>query len=110
MPGKKPEGPPPDRRRRKRPVPPEQKTREQLLDCHLSEVGLNVRVVNALEGEQVYTVADLTRASRDTLEGMGSFGDITIREIHTLLTKLGFPPTWKRPRAAKKKKKARKPG
>ncbi len=99
-----PDGPPPDRRRRKLPVPPEQKTRDQLLDSHLSEVGLNVRVVNALEQEQVYTVADLTRVNREQLEGMGSFGEITIREIHDLLTKLGFRPAWKRPATKKRKR------
>lgn len=100
-----PDGPPPDRRRRKQPVPPEQKSRQQLLDSHLSEVGLTVRVVNALEHENIHTVEDLSKVSREELEGMGSFGDITIREIHALLTRLGFKPTWKPPAAKRKKKK-----
>lgn len=101
---KQQEGPPPDRRRRKRPLPPEQKTRQQLLDSHLSEVGLNVRVVNALEEEAVYTVADLVKVTREQLEELGSFGSITIREIHDLLTKIGFKPSWKRPVVKRKKK------
>lgn len=98
-----PGGPPPDRRRRPKPVPPDQKTRQQLLDTHLSEVGLTVRVVNALENAAVYTVAELAAVERETLEAVGSFGEITIGEIHDLLTKLGFRPTWARP---KKKRKA----
>lgn len=98
-----PDGPPPDRRRRPKPVPPEQKTRQQLLDTHLSEVGLTVRVVNALESEAIYTVDDLSRVEREALESMGSFGEITIGEIHDLLTRLKLPPTWSRPKKKKKK-------
>lgn len=97
-----PDGPPPDRRRRPKPVPPEQKTRAQLLDTHLSEVGLTVRVVNALESEAIYTVGDLSQVERASLEGMGSFGEITIGEIHDLLTRLGMSPAWERPRKRKK--------
>lgn len=102
-PGGPPDGPPPDRRRRPKPVPPEQKTREQLLDTHLSEVGLTVRIVNALEQEEVYTVRELAAVDRETLEAAGSFGEITIGEIHDLLTRLGLPPAWTRPKKRKKK-------
>ena len=93
---------PPDRRRRQRPLPPEQKTQQQLLDSHLSEVGLTVRVVNALEGAEIYTVHDLTQVSREDLEEMGSFGVITIREIYELLSSLGCRPKWKKPGQRKK--------
>ena len=85
-------------------MPPEQKSRQQLLDSHLSEVGLTVRVVNALEHEEIYTVDDLTKTTRESLEAMGSFGEITIGEIHDLLTTLGFKPSWKRPAKKRKKK------
>ncbi len=104
-----PGGPPPDRRRRKKPVPPEERTRQQLLDSHLSEVGLNVRVVNALEHEEVYTVADLSRVTREQLEAMGSFGEVTVGEIHDLLSKLGFKPQWRRPPRKRKKKSKKRP-
>lgn len=81
---------------------PETKTRAELLDSHLSEVGLTVRVVNALEHENIYTVGDLAGVSRESLEDMGSFGDITIGEIHDLLTRCGLTPAWKRPPKPKK--------
>ena len=96
------DGPPPDRRRRPKPVPPEQKSRQQLLDTHLSEAGLTVRVVNALEAEEIFTVGDLSKVECEALKGMGSFGEITIGEIHDLLTRLGLPPAWKRPKKKKK--------
>lgn len=97
-----PDGPPPDRRRRPKPQPPEEKSRAQLLDTHLSEVGLTVRVVNALEHIEVYTVADLSAVERERLEAVGSFGEITIGEIHDLLTRLRMPPKWPRPKKRKK--------
>ncbi len=99
----RPDGPPPDRRRRPKPVPPEEKTRAQLLDTHLSEVGLTVRVVNALESEAIYTVGDLAQVQRTSLEAMGSFGESTIGEIHDLLSRLGMAPAWERPKKRKKK-------
>lgn len=103
--GQIPEGPPPDRRRRKKPLSPADKTPQQILDSHLSEVGLTVRVVNALEHEDIHTVRDLTQVNREQLEEYGSFGDITIAEIHDLLSQLGLPPSWRRPKTKRKKRK-----
>lgn len=45
-----------------------------------------------------YTVGELAEVEPETLQAVGSFGEVTVGEIHDPLTKLGFRPAWPRPR------------
>jgi DNA-directed RNA polymerase alpha subunit len=60
---------------------------------------------NALENEDIFTVAELVDVEKEFLEAVGSFGEITIQEIWDLLNSLGLPHKWSRPTIARVGKK-----
>lgn len=79
---------------------------QRLLDNALTEVGLPVRVVNALENHGVFTVRDLTQRTVDDLLEIANLGLKTIKQVYTTLKQTGVKLNWrfgKRPQKKPKK-------
>lgn len=77
--------------------------RKAKLDTPIAEMALPVRVVNALEDNNVLLAADLMTQSYESLMKMKNFGEKTLTEVQAALQELGLePPVWQRPPKEKK--------
>ena len=63
---------------------------EDKLDLHLTESGLNVRIVNTLENQGIHTVGELLHSTKDELLEIANFGEKTLKEVYRVLENLGF--------------------
>jgi len=98
--------PPENRRRRKREVrdptlhmtEAERRTHltRERLRTPIAEMGLPVRIVNALEDEGMLLAEDILKRKRDQITGIRNFGEKTLREIVAAVQQLGLepPPDW----------------
>lgn len=67
------------------------------LDWPLASLGLNPRVVNALEGERYHTLGQLLAASRGELKTVPNLAGAVLRHILAVVARWGFrPPTRRR--------------
>lgn len=66
-------------------------TQALLLEESLHELGLPVRIINALEtGANVFTVKELLRLTPEQVLALPNFGQKTLNTIHEALAKFGF--------------------
>ena len=63
---------------------------EEKLKLSLNELGLKVRTVNVLEGDNVLYVEDLLECTADDLLAIPNFGPATLKEVLDKLAELGF--------------------
>lgn len=84
--------PPENRRRRKPAVPDKTRTSAELEKTPIAELSLPVRIVNALEESNILLVKDVLGRRRSELAGIRNFGDKTLKEIITAVSRLGLSP------------------
>jgi DNA-directed RNA polymerase subunit alpha len=70
----------------------DQKTDDRL-DMSLAEIDLNVRTVNCLEEEGIFTVRDLLNCTPKRLLAIPNLGETTLRTIYFALEKIGLHRT-----------------
>jgi DNA-directed RNA polymerase subunit alpha len=68
-----------------------QRDLEMKLELSTAQIGLTVRTTNCLEERGIFTVGDLLRTSPEDLLGITNFGEKTLEEVYTALSKIGFP-------------------
>lgn len=72
----------------------------EALKTPLAEIGLSVRVVNALEAAGLQSVLDLLVCYRDELLQVNSIGEKTLKELFQRLEHLGFYLAGRQPPAS----------
>jgi len=92
---------PSKRKRRKQPDPEwlkfisddekERRRIKELYQVTLSDVGLPVRSVNALENHEIFTLGDLAKITGAELASIPNLGEITIRKCQNLLAYFQLP-------------------
>jgi len=70
----------------------EEETRSlhQRLEMSTAEIGLTVRTTNCLEERGIFTVNDLLHCTRSDLLSISNFGEKTLEEVYSSLSKIGF--------------------
>ena len=70
----------------------EEETRSlhQRLEMSTAEIGLTVRTTNCLEERGIFTVNDLLHCTRTDLLSISNFGEKTLEEVYSSLSKIGF--------------------
>ena len=63
---------------------------KERLALPISDLDLSVRASNCLESENVKTIGDLVRLSKDDLLAMKNFGKTSLREVEQKLTHVGL--------------------
>ena len=63
---------------------------DSFLDEHVSELELEVRIVNALEKVSIFTISDLLHCTAERLLSIPNFGAKTLEHIYTRLETKGF--------------------
>ncbi len=59
-------------------------------DRPLKELGLSLRVVNALRSANIYTLHQLLAQSREELSKIRNFGDVALKEVESKLREMGL--------------------
>lgn len=89
---------------------PEHETEEQrrarLLATPIPELGLPVRIINALENAGVFLTGDLVARDRAALTALAAFGDKTMTHLIKAIRELGLDPPagWKAPRKPRRRR------
>ena len=65
--------------------------RAQALETPTAEMGMSVRVVNALESAGVFLAKDLLEESAGTLLAIKNFGESSLAEVSSAIKRLGLP-------------------
>ena len=74
------------------------------LAMSISDIGLQVRTVNALENMHIFQVADLVKQERETLLSISNFGEKTLEECRKAVDALRIQhPNWNKARKKKRK-------
>ena len=60
------------------------------LDLNLSEIDLDVRTVNCLDEQEIFTVRDLLNCTPERLLEVPNLGKKTVKIIYAALEKIGF--------------------
>ena len=77
------------------PIPAWAKTQkaDDRLELSLSETDLDVRTVNCLDEQKIFTVRDLLNCTPDRLLEIPNFGPKTLKTVYKALAKIGFHRT-----------------
>jgi DNA-directed RNA polymerase subunit alpha len=60
------------------------------LSLNLAEIGIDVRTVNCLEAESIFTVGDLLKCTAKRLLEIPNFGVKTLASVYAALETVGF--------------------
>jgi DNA-directed RNA polymerase alpha subunit len=92
----------PDKRKRRKKADPEwirfmsedekeKERQDKRKSASLAEVGLPVRIANALESQSIFTLGDLSQMTLEQLETIPNLGTAMIRNCIRLLEQQGIP-------------------
>lgn len=94
---------------------PEEKTahlEQQALQTPIAEMGLPIRIVNALEEDDMILCAHIMIRDRESLLRVSNFGESTLKEVVAAVKRLGLRPhaSWAQKKPAARKPARPKPG
>jgi DNA-directed RNA polymerase alpha subunit len=73
----------------------------KLMQTPVAEMGLPVRIVNALEDRSIILVDSLLAQSYEDLMAIKNFGTKALAQVKAAIRRLGLPlPAWRKPRNA----------